>query len=156
MGRSGCRTGGGFGNLLGSIAVLMAAGAIAVGLPALDRALPAARPVPSGLAYAVGGGVTLVPPRDAMIDVTKTRPGRDRGAALFLVGAVRLVVVAAPFPGGLETAAARLRQKITAIRGYQASGAGPKPAGTRTGAPACVAAARCGDCNGRRPGWPWS
>jgi hypothetical protein len=124
--------GGGLGNLLGSIAVLVAAGAIAVGLPALDRALPAARPVPAGLPYAVGGGVTLVPPRGAMIDVTKTRPGRDRGTVLFLVGAVRFVVVAAPFPGGLDAAAARLRQKITAIRGYQV--VGPESAvSTRTG-----------------------
>src|SRR5688500_6327041 len=110
------RTGGWFANLLGSLAVLMAAGAIAVGLPALDRALPAARPVPADRPYLVGGGVSLVPPRGALIDVTKTRPGRDRGAVLFLVGAVRFVVVAAPFPASLDAAAARLRQKITATR----------------------------------------
>ncbi|HEU5110131.1 MAG TPA: hypothetical protein VFT95_16445 [Micromonosporaceae bacterium] len=114
--------GGRLANLLGSLAVLMAAGAIAIGLPALDRALPAARPVPADLPYEVGGGVSLMPPPGALIDVTKTRPGRDRGTVLFLIGAVRFVIVAAPFPGTLSEATARLRSKITATRGYQVAG----------------------------------
>jgi len=125
-------TGGRVANLLGSLAVLAAAGAIAVGLPALDRALPAARPVPDGRPYEVGGGVSVIPPRGALVDVTKTRPGRDRGTALFLVGAVRFVIVVTPFPGTVADAAARLRAKITSTRGYQVAGA-ESAVVTRTG-----------------------
>jgi hypothetical protein len=110
------------GNLVGSIGVLAAVGAIAIGLPAVDRALPAARPVAADRPYDVGGEVTVVPPRGALVDVTKTRPGADRGTALFLVGPVRYAVVAAPFAGSLDDAAARLRRKITATRGYQVVG----------------------------------
>jgi hypothetical protein len=116
------RRGGVLANLLGSLAVLLTAGAIALGLPALDRALPAARPVPAGRPYPVGGGVSLVPPPGALLDVTKTRPGRDRGTVLFLVGPVRFVVVVMPSAGSLTDAAGRLRQKITSSRGYQVTG----------------------------------
>ncbi|WP_213456219.1 hypothetical protein [Rhizomonospora bruguierae] len=110
------------GNLLGSAGVLAAVASIAFGLPAVDRAIPAGRPVPAGEPYEIGGGVTLVPPAGALLDVTKSRPGPDRGTALFLIGAVRCAVVAAPFTGTLEEAAARLRDKITATRGYQVTG----------------------------------
>lgn len=118
------------GNLLGSAGVLAAVASIAFGLPAVDRAIPSARPVPSDRPYEVGGDVTVVPPRGALLDVTKSRPGPDRGAALFLVGPVRYAVVATPFDGSLDDAAARLRRKITATRGYQVTG---READVRTG-----------------------
>jgi hypothetical protein len=108
-------------NLAGTLGLLVAVGALAVGLPAADRALPAGRPVPAG-PYLVGAGVTVVPPPGAFLDVTGTRPGADRGAALFLVGGVRYVVVVTPFAGDLEAAAGRLRTKITGVRGHQVAG----------------------------------
>lgn len=106
-------------NLLGSAGILAAVASIAFGLPAVDRAIPAARPVSADRPYEVGGDVTVVPPKGALVDVTKSRPGPDRGTALFLVGAVRYAVVATPFEGSLAEAAQRLRRKITATRGYQ-------------------------------------
>jgi len=109
-------------NLYGSLAVLAVVGLIAFGLPALDRALPAERPVPAGQRHVVGGGVTVLPPPGAMLDVTKTRPRADRGTALFVLGSVRYVIVVDPFVGTLPAAATRLRQKITATRGYQVAG----------------------------------
>jgi hypothetical protein len=110
------------GNLLGSLAVLGIAAGVAVGLPAIDRSLPAGRTPPAGQPYAVGGGVRLVPPPGAVLDVTKTRPGPARGTVLFLLGPVRYVVVVSPFAGSLAAAADRLRDKITATRGYQVTG----------------------------------
>ena len=109
-------------NAAGSAGVLVAVAALALGLPALDRALPAEREVAAG-PYEVGAGVTLVPPPGAVVDVTNTRPGADRGAALFLVGPVRYVIVVTPFTGDLEDAADRLRRKITEVRGSQVAGA---------------------------------
>lgn len=109
-------------NLLGSVAVLLGLGAIAFGLPAVDRALPAQRPVATGVPYVVGAGVSVVPPPGALVDVTRTRPGDDRGSVLFVLGAVRYAIVVAPFDGDLSAAAARLRQKITETRGYQVAG----------------------------------
>jgi hypothetical protein len=108
-------------NVAGTVGLLVAVGALALGLPAADRALPASRPVPAE-PYLVGAGVTVVPPPGAVLDVTATRPGADRGTALFLVGGVRYVVVVAPFSGDVEAAAARLRAKITGVRGYQVAG----------------------------------
>jgi hypothetical protein len=110
------------GNLVGSLAVLGVAALISFGLPAVDRTLPAERRVAPGQPYEVGGGVRVFPPPGALLDVTKTRPGPDRGTALFLVGQVRYLIVVVPFPGSLRDAADRLRQKITATRGYQVTG----------------------------------
>jgi hypothetical protein len=109
-------------NLAGSLVILATLGGIAYGLPAVDRALPADRPVASGEPYSVGGGVTVVPPPNSMIDVTKTRPGVDRGTALFILDSVRYVIVVVPFGGTLDEAAGRLRRKITGSTGYQVAG----------------------------------
>jgi hypothetical protein len=109
-------------NLAGSLAILATIGGIAYGLPAVDRALPSDRPVAAGEPYTVGAGVTVVPPPHSMIDVTKTRPGADRGTALFLLDSVRYVIVVVPFTGTLDEAAARLRRKITGSAGYQVAG----------------------------------
>src|SRR5690349_5231214 len=106
-------------NLLGSLAVAAALAGLAVGLPALDRALPADRPVRHDRPYLIGGGVTVVPPRGAVIDVTGTRPGDDGGTVLFRLGPVRYAIVVRPFDGTLVTAATRLRQRITDTSGYQ-------------------------------------
>lgn len=106
-------------NLLGSLVVLAVVAAIALGLPALDRALPAGRPVPADEPYEVGAGVFVVPPASALVDLTTTRPGRDRGRALFLIGAVRYVIVVEMFDGTLAEAVARLRCKIARNPGHR-------------------------------------
>jgi hypothetical protein len=97
---------------LGSLAVLGVVAFTAFGLPLVDRSLPANRPVTAGVPFPVGGGVTVQPPAYASIDLTRTRPGRDRGTVLFLAGDVRLVVVVTPFRGSLDDSAKRLRRKI--------------------------------------------
>jgi hypothetical protein len=68
--------------------------------------------------------VTVVPPGGASVDVTGTRPGADRGTALFLIGGVRLVVVVSPYTGTLTAAATRLGAKITHSTGFQVAQAG--------------------------------
>lgn len=95
---------------------------IAYGLPAVDRALPGSEPVRAGVPYDVGGGVTLLPPADALVDLTRTRPAADRGTAVFVLGAVRYAITVAPFDGGLIAAAERLRARITGTAGYQVTG----------------------------------
>jgi len=108
-------------NLAGSIGIVCTVAGLAVGLPLLDEALPATRPVDPG-PYAVGGGVTVTPPPGSRVDVTLTRPGETRGTAVFLVGSVRYVIVVTPFTGSLDSAAERLRRKITAVRGHELTG----------------------------------
>jgi hypothetical protein len=110
-------------NSLWSVAVLTVLAGLALGLPALNRAIASARPVPAGTPYYVGAGVRLLPPPGAQVDVTKTTPGPTRGTALFLLGGVRYTVQAAPFDGGLEQAVAALRGKVTGVYGYQVTGA---------------------------------
>ena len=110
-------------SLLAGLVLAAILGLIAYGLPAINRALPSSEPVPPGRPYDVGGGVTLVPPTGALVDLTRTRPAADRGTAVFLLGAVRYAVTVAPFDGGLAAAADRLRARITATAGYQVTGA---------------------------------
>lgn len=109
-------------DLLGALSLVLALAGLAFGLPALDRALPADRPVPAGRPYAVGGGVTVVPPPGSRIDVTETRPTDDAGTALFRLGPVRYLITVRRFDGDLPTAADRLRQRITGTTGYQVTG----------------------------------
>jgi hypothetical protein len=110
-------------NLVAALAMVATLGTLAVGLPAIDRALPAERPVSALRPYPVGGGITVVPPPGATIDVTRTRPGDAAGTVLFVVGPVRYAIVVRPFDGDLSTAAGRLRSKITEKPGYQVTGA---------------------------------
>lgn len=109
-------------NLLGSVAILATIGVISFGLPAVDRSLSANRAVAHGQPYSVGAGVTVVPPVAAMVDVTRTRPGPDRGTALFVLDTIRYRLAVGPFTGTLDEAAARLRDKITAKPGYHVTG----------------------------------
>jgi hypothetical protein len=109
-------------NGLSSLGILAVIGAISLGLPAVDRALPASRPVAAGQPYQVGAGVTVVPPPDAMVDLTETRPGITQGTTLFLVGGIRYLIVVTPYTGTLDAATTRLRDKITSTRGYQVTG----------------------------------
>src|SRR3954447_20803761 len=109
-------------NLLGALAVAAALGGLGFGLPAVDRAMPAERPVRHDRPYLIGGGVTVLPPRDAVLDVTGTRPGDNEGTVLFRLGPVRYSIVVRPFDGTLDTAATRLRQRITDTSGYQVTG----------------------------------
>ncbi|MBB5870837.1 hypothetical protein F4553_004216 [Allocatelliglobosispora scoriae] len=118
------RTAGGrlLRNFAGSLTVLAVILGIAFGLPAINRMVPADLNAVGGKAYLVGGGVSVVPPLHAQVDASKTRPAADRGTVLFLVGPVRYVIVVAPFGGGIEDAAAKLRTKIESTRGYQVAG----------------------------------
>jgi len=109
-------------NALGSLAIAGVVAVIALGLPRINRLMPAGRPVVAGAPYTVGAGVSVVPPGGSYLDVTKTRPSDDRGTALFVAGGVRLVVVVSPYRGTLEQAAGRLRRKITETAGYQVAG----------------------------------
>nr|WP_296072974.1 hypothetical protein [uncultured Actinoplanes sp.] len=109
-------------NLLGASGVVVTLAALALGLPAVDRALPADRAVSSVDPYPVGAGVTVIPPVGATLDVTGTRPGNDEGTVLLHVGLVRYAIAVRPFTGDLQTAAARLRQRITSTAGYQVTG----------------------------------
>ena len=105
---------------MSSVAVLGVILFVAFGLPAINRLVPTGNDKVGGRAYGVGGGVTVIPPHNASIDPASTRPGNDRGTALFLfLGPVRYVIVVSPFTGSVEDAAAKLRTKITATRGYQ-------------------------------------
>jgi hypothetical protein len=110
-------------NLWWSLAVLATVAAVGVGLPAVNAAVPAARAVPGDRPYLIGGRVSVRPPPNAAIDVTKTRPGSDRGTVLFVVGGIRYLIVVSPFGGTLPEAGAQLRRKIAANRGYQVTGA---------------------------------
>jgi hypothetical protein len=109
-------------NLLGSLAILTVVAGLGLGLPAINRSLPNARPVAADRPYLIDSRVTVLPPPGAVLDVTRTRPAADRGTALFLLGGVRYALTARPFSAGLAEAAAELRRKITAIHGYQITG----------------------------------
>ncbi|BEL10478.1 hypothetical protein Q0Z83_086690 [Actinoplanes sichuanensis] len=104
-----------------ALAVASILAVLAFGLPVLDRAVPAERAVASG-PYRVGAGVTVVPPPGAVLDVTGTRPGSDRGTVLFRLGPVRYAIDVEPFDGDLTAAAVRLRQRITGINGHRITG----------------------------------
>jgi hypothetical protein len=99
-------------NAMGSLAIVGVLALIAVVLPLVDRSLPATRRVVAGAPYVIGAGVSVVPPPGAELDVTRTRPGRQRGAALFRLGGERVAVVVAPFRGSLADATDRIRVKI--------------------------------------------
>ncbi len=109
-------------NVWASLAVAATIAAIGLGLPAINRSIPAARALPAHQPYEVAAGVALIPPPGAGLDVTKTEPGPRQGAALFVVGPVQYAVVVTPFAGSLNDAATRLRTKITSNRGYQVAG----------------------------------
>jgi hypothetical protein len=109
-------------NLLGALGVAATLAALAFGLPAVDRALPNDRAVSAADPYMIGAGVTVIPPSGATLDVTETRPGDNEGTVLFHLASVRYAIAVRPFPGDLESAAARLRQRITSTSGYQVTG----------------------------------
>jgi len=109
-------------SLLGAFGVVAILGALVLGLPAVDRALPAERPVSANDPYPVGAGVTVVPPVGSTLDVTGTRPGDSTGTALFRLGAVQYKIAVRPFAGDLGTAGDRLRKRITGTPGYQVTG----------------------------------
>jgi hypothetical protein len=108
--------------VLGPAALVAALSGLTFGLPAIDRALPAERPVSTDRPYEVGGGVTVFPPHGATLDLTGTRPGDDQGTVLFRLGQVRYTISVQPFDGTLESAADRLRRRITGTQGYQVTG----------------------------------
>ena len=107
------------GNALGSLAIVALVAFVAIGLPRIDHSLPASRALAAGVPFSVGGGVRLVPPSGATLDISQTRPGHQRGTALFVLGSVRYAVVVGPYHGTLPDAASRLRGQITGKTGYQ-------------------------------------
>ncbi|GIF09697.1 hypothetical protein [Actinoplanes siamensis] len=108
--------------LLSALLLATVLAALSFGLPALDRGVSAQRGLRAGEPYRVAAGVTVVPPAGATLDVTGTRPGEDRGTALFRLGRVRYAIAVQPFSGDLTQAAVRLRQRITGTSGYQVTG----------------------------------
>ncbi|GII24892.1 hypothetical protein [Planosporangium mesophilum] len=117
-----------------SLAILAVIATISLGLPALDRAFPGERAVASGVVYAVTDGVTVVPPAGARLDVSQTRPGRDSGYAMFLVGRVRFAILVTPDRITTAAAADRLRTRLRDGLGASTTGAeSPTPSGALTG-----------------------
>ena len=117
-------------NLAWSLGILVVLGSLAVGLPAVNAALPADRPVPVDRPYPLGSGATVVLPPTARLDITTSVPGHT----VFLLGGVRYLLAVAPFEGTVEDLAAQLRHKITANRGYQVTGP-ETPTTTNRGVP---------------------
>jgi len=109
-------------DLLGALLLVLVLAGLAFGLPAIDRALPSQRPVSSEVPYPVGGGVTVLPPAGATIDLTGTRPAEAQGMVLFRLGTVRYSIIVQPYAGTLAAAADRLRRRITGTPGYQVTG----------------------------------
>jgi hypothetical protein len=115
-------------NALFSLGILAVVAALAVGLPALDRAVPAERSVPVGVAYPVTDTVTVIPPAGARVDVSQTRPGRETGHVVFVVGQVRFAILVSPDQLTLDAAAQRLRTRLR-------DGLGARPLGSESLAP---------------------
>jgi hypothetical protein len=99
-------------NVYGSLGVTAIVATMAFGLPALDRAVAADRPVSHDAPYRLGGGITVVPPPAAVLDVTRTRPHPDRGTALFRLGPVQYALIVTPSTGDLAGAVERLRGRL--------------------------------------------
>lgn len=104
-------------NLLGGVAVLATIMVVVLGLPAIDRAVPANR-ADTAHRYTIADGISTIPPTGAMI-AKRTRSGPDTGSMLFLIGPARYVISVEPFNGDLVEATGRLRTKIQGMRGYQ-------------------------------------
>jgi hypothetical protein len=107
-------------NLLGGAAVLATVMAIVYGLPAIDRAVPAAHAAPAQR-HTIADGISVIPPTGALI-AKRTRAGPTTGSILFLIGPARYVITVEPFDGDVTEASQRLRTKIQNMRGYQVTG----------------------------------
>lgn len=112
----------GLTNLLAAATMAAILAGLAFGLPALDAALPAERPVAADRPYRIGAGVSVLPPAGALLDVTRTRPTDRRGTVVFVVGEVRYAITVAPSRSTLDEAIGQLRRRITANPGYRLSG----------------------------------
>jgi hypothetical protein len=111
-------------NLLCSLGILGIIAVISLGLPALDRALPRLRAVPAGRPYPVSVRVNVVPPAGARLDVSRTRPGRTSGYAVFLVDGVSYALTVTSDRVDLATAAERLRTVLRDSVDATAAGVG--------------------------------
>jgi hypothetical protein len=111
-------------NALACLAVLVVLVAVGLGLPALNRRVPATHALPSGRPYVVAAGVTVTPPPGAQYDVTRTQTTRDgrQGAVLFVLGPARMTVLVLSYDGSLSQAATQVRAMITRAPGYQTLG----------------------------------
>ncbi len=118
-------------NLAGAVAVLAVLLAIVVGLPAIDRAVPAGKAAAATKRHDIAGGVSVIPPAGGLLAKT-ARSGSKSGSVLFLVGPARYVVAVQPFHGDLAGATLALKTKIQGMRGYQVT-SGDDPLVTRSG-----------------------
>ena len=120
-------------NLLGCLAVLACLALILYGPYAVNRALPAQRPVPTDQPMALGAlPVTVVPPPGALLDATQTRPRDD--TVQFQVGDVEYWLRATKYTGSLPELADRARQTRAAEKGF-VSMEPDRAATTRQGTP---------------------
>jgi hypothetical protein len=99
-------------NALCSLGILAVVAGVALGLPALDRAIPSERVIAPGVPYPVTDAIGVVPPAGARLDVEETRPGGGSGYAVFLVGRVRFAVLVNREQLTLPEAADRLRIRL--------------------------------------------
>jgi len=106
--------------IAGCAAVLAAVGALSFGLPAIDRAIPPQRVLPSTKPLAIGEGVTITPPAGTAIDARGTVPGINR--VLLVTDGIDYRIQAFPYAGPLSALAADLRREVSGQRGPQAMG----------------------------------
>lgn len=100
--------------------MLAAVGALSLGLPAIDRAVPAERLLPIAQPLAVGDGVTIRPPPGTVIDARGTVPSIDR--VHLVTHGVDYRVQIVDHAGSLSALAADLRRQVAATSGQQALG----------------------------------
>ncbi|WP_018349586.1 hypothetical protein [Longispora albida] len=119
-------------NLLGTLAVLLVLLVMVVGLPVLNQAIPAERPVAVGAAIDIGHGVRLVPPPGAAMDTTRTLP--KQGVLFLVLHGLDFRAEVKATSQSLEDSARRLRGRIQGQRGVQLAG-DPREVVTASGVP---------------------
>jgi hypothetical protein len=108
------------GNIAGCAAVLAAVGAVSLGLPAIDAAIPSQRSISSTTPLVIGPGVSVLPPAHAMLDARGTAPSSNL-VRLDADGLTYRIQVR-DYGGPLDRFAAGLRDAIGHRAGPQAIG----------------------------------
>jgi hypothetical protein len=132
-------------NLAGCSAVAAAVGALSIGLPVLDGALPDTT-LPDNRPLAFAPAATVVPPPDATLDAEQTSP--EQGVATMSVDGVRYRLQAEPFSGTLPDLADRTRQQVRGAGGVQGVSA-DQPTATAQG----IAGIQAAFVAEQRTGW---
>lgn len=141
---------------LGSLLVAAPLGAVAFGLPAIDRSLPPERALEATTYLAVSDTIELLPPPGSVLDAGVSRPGTQTGQVRLVVdgGLLDYRIVVRPFGGGLELAARQLHDKVGHFGGEMI--VRPAAAGECAGKPCAVGDYLGGpgpDSAGGRGGW---